>query len=76
MGLKAIFINILYFSKLSIQSLGLMTKAIYKQRRAKSTFRKTLILHGISPAAAQELAKAFPNPINEISNLMKIRKNR
>lgn len=76
MGVKVIFISVLYFSKLSIQSLGLMTKVVYKQRRAKSTFKKTLILHGISPEAAQELAKAYPNPINEILNLMNIRKNR
>jgi len=76
MDVKAVFIGILYFSRLSIQSLGLIVKLIYKKRRAKSIFRKTLILHGISQEAAQELVKSYPDPMNEILNLVSIRKNR
>ncbi len=73
MDLRDILTSIYYFSKLSIQSLGLMAKAKYKHRRAKATFQKTLILHGVPPEAAQELAKAYPNPIDEIFKLMNMR---
>ena len=76
MGLKAILTNLFYISKLSIQSLSLMVKAKYKRRRAKATFQRTLILHGIPSEAAQELAKAYPNPINEVLNLMNMRRIR
>ncbi|MEM2935736.1 MAG: hypothetical protein QW231_00990 [Candidatus Bathyarchaeia archaeon] len=72
MDLRDILTSIYYFSKLSIQSLGLAAKAKYKHRRAKATFQKILILHGVPPEAAQELAKAYPNPVNEILNLMNI----
>ena len=76
MGLKAVFIAVLYFSRLSIQSLALIVKFLYKKRRAKSIFEKTLVLHGISQDAAQELAKCYPNPISEILSLVNIRRNR
>ena len=76
MGLKAVFIAVLYFSRLSIQSLGLIVKFIYKKRRAKSIFEKTLVRHGISQDAAKELAKCYPNPISEILSLANIRRNR
>jgi hypothetical protein len=76
MGLKAVFIAVLYFSRLSIQSLGIIVKFLYKKRRAKSIFEKTLVLHGISQDAAQELAKCYPNPISEILSLVKIRRYR
>ena len=71
MGAKALFIDILYFSKLAVQSLGLVTQTIVKRRRAKSTFKKTLILQGIPPKIAKEIAEEYPNPVNEIFNLVK-----
>jgi hypothetical protein len=71
MGAKALLIDILYFSRLAVQSLGLVTQTIVKRRRAKSTFKKTLILQGIPPKIAQEIAEEYPNPVNEIFNLMK-----
>ena len=71
MGAKALLIDILYFSRLAVQSLGLVTQTIVKRRRAKSTFKKTLNLQGISPKIAQEIAEVYPNPVNAIFNLMK-----
>ena len=71
MGVKALIIDILYFSRLCVQSLGLVTQAIVKRRRAKSTFKKTLMLQGIPPEAARELAEAYPNPLSEILSLVK-----
>ncbi|MDH5690808.1 MAG: hypothetical protein OEY81_05215 [Candidatus Bathyarchaeota archaeon] len=71
MGAKALFIDVLYFSKLAVQSLGLVTQTVVKRRRAKSTFKKTLILQGIPPKIAQEIAEGYPNPVNEIFNLVK-----
>ena len=73
MGLRDIFTTIFYFSSLSIQSLGLVAKAQYRHRRARATFKKTLILQGIPSEAARELAKAYPNPISEILGLISIR---
>ncbi len=71
MGAKALFIDVLYFSKLAVQSLGLVTQTIVKRRRAKSTFKKTLILQGIPPKIAKEIAEEYPNPVNQIFNLVK-----
>jgi len=71
MGAKALFLDILYFSRLCVQSLGLVTQAIVKRRRAKSTFKKTLMLQGIPPKTARELAEAYPNPLSEILSLVK-----
>jgi len=71
MGAKALFIDILYFSRLGLQSLGLVTQTIVKRRRAKSTFKKTLILQGIPPKIAKEIAEEYPNPVNEIFNIVK-----
>jgi hypothetical protein len=71
MGIMAIFIDILYFSRLAIQSLGLITQTIVKRRRAKSTFKKTLIIQGLPPKIAKEIAEAYPNPITEIFSLVK-----
>ncbi|MCZ2808866.1 MAG: hypothetical protein O2V44_05890 [Candidatus Bathyarchaeota archaeon] len=71
MGITALFIDILYFSRLAVQSLGLVTQTIVKRRRAKSTFKKTLILQGIPPKIAKEIAEEYPNPVNEIFNLVK-----
>ena len=71
MGITALFIDILYFSRLAVQSLGLVTQTIVKRRRAKSTFQKTLILQGIPPKIAQEIAEEYPNPVNEIFNLVR-----
>jgi hypothetical protein len=74
MDLRGILSSIYHFSKLSIQSLGLIAKAKYKHRKAKATFRETLILYGIPPEAARELAEAYPNPIDEIFNIVKTAK--
>ena len=71
MGIKALVTGALYFSRLCIESLGLVTQAIVKRRRAKSTFKKTLVLQGVPPNVARELAEAFPNPITEILNFVK-----
>jgi hypothetical protein len=74
MGVKAVFIDILYFSRLSLQSFGLIVKFIYKKRRARSIFKKTLILDGISQEVAKELAKSYPDPMKEILKLANTRK--
>jgi hypothetical protein len=71
MGAKALFIDALYCSRLAVQSLGLVTQTVVKRRRAKSTFKKTLILQGVPPKIAHEIAEAYPNPVNEIFNLVK-----
>jgi len=71
MGITALFIDILYFSRLAVESLGLITQTIVKRRRAKSTFKKTLILQGIPPKIAKEIAEGYPDPVNEIFNLMR-----
>jgi hypothetical protein len=71
MGVKALIAGILYFSRLCVESLGLVTQVIVKRRRAKSTFKKTLVLQGIPPRIARELAEAYPNPVAEILNLVR-----
>jgi hypothetical protein len=71
MGITALFIDVLYFSRLAVQSLGLVTQTIVKRRRAKSTFKKTLITQGIPPKIAKEIAEQYPDPVNEIFNLMR-----
>ncbi len=71
MGAKALFVDVLYCSRLALQSLGLVTQTVVKRRKAKSTFKKTLILQGIPQKIANEIAKEYPNPVNEIFNLVK-----
>ena len=71
MGVKALIAGILYFSRLCVESLGLVTQVIVKRRRAKSTFKKTLVLQGIPPEIAKEIAKEYPDPITEIFSLIK-----
>jgi hypothetical protein len=71
MGAKALFVDVLYCSRLALQSLGLVTQTAVKRRRAKSAFKKTLILQGVPPKIAKELAKEYPNPITEIFSLVK-----
>ena len=71
MGAKALFVDVLYGSRLAFQSLGLVTQTAIKRRKAKSTFKKTLITQGIPPEIANEIAKEYPNPINEIFSLIK-----
>ena len=68
---KALFIGVVYGSKMAFQSLGLITQTSMKRRKAKSTFKKTLIQQGISPEIADEIAKEFPNPISEIFSLLR-----
>lgn len=71
MGAKALFVDVLYGSRLAFQSLGLVTQTAMKRHKAKSTFKKTLIHQGIPPEIANEIAKEFPNPISEIFSLIK-----
>ena len=71
MGAKALFVDVLYCSRLALQSLGLVTQTVVKRRKAKATFKKTLILQGIPPKIAQEIAEEYPNPITEIFSLIK-----
>lgn len=71
MGVKALFVDVLYGSKLAFQSLGLVAQTSMRRRQAKSMFKKTLIQQGISPEAANEIAKEFPNPISELFSLVK-----
>ena len=71
MGLKVLITGILYFSRLCVESLGLVTQAIVKRRRAKSTFKKTLVLQGVPPRIARELAEAYPNPVTEILSFVR-----
>ena len=71
MGAKTLISTALYGSKLAFQSLGLVTQTTMKRRKAKSAFKKTLIQQGVSPEAAKEIAKEFPNPIFELFSIMK-----
>jgi hypothetical protein len=71
MSAKALLVDVLYGSRLVVQSLGLVTQTAIKRRKAKSTFKKTLILQGIPPRIAKEIAKEYPNPISEILSLVK-----
>jgi len=71
MGAKALFIDALYCSRLALQSLGMITQTAVQRRRAKSTFKKTLITQGIPPEIAKEIAEAYPNPITEIFSLIR-----
>jgi hypothetical protein len=68
---KALITNVLYGSKIAFESLGLVTQTAITRRKAKATFRKTLVKQGISPKIANEIAKEFPNPINEIFSIIK-----
>jgi len=71
MGAKALFVDVLYCSRLALQSLGLVTQTAVKRRKAKSTFKKTLILQGIPPKIADELAREYPNPITELFSFIR-----
>ena len=71
MGAKALVSSALYGSKLAFQSLGLVTQTTMRRRQAKSMFKKTLIAQGVSPEAANEITKEFPNPISEIFSILK-----
>ena len=71
MGAKALFVDILYCSRLALQSLGLVTKTVVKRRKAKSTFKKTLILQGIPPKVANEITKKYPDPVAEFLSLIR-----
>jgi hypothetical protein len=71
MGAKALFVDVLYCSRLALQSLGLITQTEVRRRRAKSTFKKTLITQGIPPEIAKEIAREYPDPITEIFSLIR-----
>jgi hypothetical protein len=71
MSAKALIVDVLYGSKIALQSLGLVTQTAIKRRKAKSTFKKTLVQQGIPVQIANEIAKEYPNPIAEILSLIK-----
>ena len=71
MGAKALFIDMLYCSRLAVESMGLVTQTVMKRRKAKATFKKTLVNQGVPPEIAKEIAKEYPDPINELVRLMK-----
>jgi hypothetical protein len=71
MGAKALFVDVIYCSRLAVQSLGLVTQTVVKRRRAKSTFKKTLITQGIPPEIAKEIAEEYPDPVTMIFSLIK-----
>jgi hypothetical protein len=71
MGAKALISSAIYGSKIAFQSLGLVTQTTMKRRKAKATFKKVLIQQGVSPEAANEIAKEFPNPVSEIFSIVK-----
>ncbi|MFQ6076559.1 MAG: hypothetical protein ACE5Z5_10565 [Candidatus Bathyarchaeia archaeon] len=52
-----------------------MATARYKRWKAKVTFQRTLIAGGVSPEAARELAKAYPDPLRGIRNIMSLRRD-
>ena len=71
MGAKALFVDVLYCSRLALQSLGLVTQTVVKRRRAKSTFKKTLVLQGIPPKIAKKIVEEYPDPVTMIFSLLK-----
>jgi hypothetical protein len=71
MRAKALFMDVLYGSKIAFQSLGLITQTTIKRRKAKATFKNILIQQGICPEIANEIAKEYPNPISELFSLLK-----
>jgi hypothetical protein len=71
MGAKALFVDALYFSRLLVESMGLVTQTVVRRRRAKAAFRKTLVHQGVPPEIAREIAKEYPDPINELFSIMK-----
>jgi hypothetical protein len=71
MGAKALLSDVLYGSKIAFQSLGLLTQTTIKRRKAKAAFTKTLVLEGVPPEVADEIAKEFPNPISELFSILK-----
>jgi hypothetical protein len=71
MGAKALFVDVIYCSRLAVQSLGLITQTAVKRRRAKSAFKKTLITEGLSPEIAKEIAEEYPDPVTMIFSFLK-----
>ena len=71
MGAKALFVDILYCSRLALQSLGLVTQTVVKRRKAKATFKKILILQGIPLKVANEITKEYPDPVTEFLSLLR-----
>jgi len=61
----------MYGSKLAFRALDLVTQNTIKRRKTKSIFKNTLILQGIPPKIADEIAKEFPNPISEMFSMIK-----
>lgn len=74
MSLKAILVSLYYFFKLSLQSLSILVHASIRRRQAKTAFQKTLVRNGLPLATAQELSRAYPNPIRDVLRLMSLRR--
>ena len=70
MTVKAVISNFLYGSRLALQSVHLLAHANYRRHRAVNTFERTLIMNGIPQNIAQELRRAYPNPIQELISLL------
>ena len=70
MAVKAVISNILYGSRLALQSVHLLAYANYCRHKAVNTFERTLIINGIPKDIAQELTHAYPNPIQELISLL------
>jgi hypothetical protein len=71
MTVKAVISNLLYGSRLALQSMHLLAHANYRRHKAVNTFEQTLITNGIPRDIAQELTRAYPNPIQELISLLR-----
>ena len=64
--------SLFYVLRLSFQSLGLLTQTKIHRWKAQATFEKTLLLHGLPPEAAKELAQVYPDPLTGLFNLIQM----
>ena len=70
MTVKAVISNLLYGSRLVLQSMHLLAHANYQRHKAINTFERTLVMNGIPNNVARELTRAYPNPIQEFIGLL------
>jgi len=71
MGLAAALTAFYYFLILSFQFVGIMVRARYALWTARRTFRRTLVLSGMSRESAEEIVSAYPNPMDGLLGLMR-----
>ena len=71
MGAKSLISSVMYGSKIAFQSMGLVTQTSLKRRKAKATFKKTMVDQGVPLEIANEIAKEFPNPVSDIFSILK-----